>query len=121
MKKFFAMAIMALTVVLMASCGSGNSSKYTPGGPEPQIDYNAGTVNGVAYENRTNKCWKLTTSYYYIVNVSADVYTWGTEFEVVAAGEMAMYEFAQIGYGNAKYSYSVTTDQDYNSCTSHNN
>lgn len=120
MKKFFAMAVMALTVAFMASCGAGNSGKYTQGGPEPQIDYNAGTVNGKAYDNRTDCCWKLTTSYYYIVNVSASEYVWGTEFAVVAAGELTMYEFAQLGYGNASYSYSVTSDQTYEACDKHN-
>ena len=126
MKKFLYVAIMALTMGLLASC-SGSSSKYTQGGPEPSIDTEKSTVNGVSYDNKTEKCWKVTThvsaSVMGVTATSDEVtYDWCTEFELVATYEYAMWTTAQAGrYANASYSYVATGDKDYESCSSHNN
>ena len=126
MKKFLYVAIMALTMGFLASC-SGSSSKYTQGGPQPSIDTDKSTVNGVVYDNKIEKCWKVTihaTATYMGVTATTDetTYEWCTEFELVAVYEEAMWTMAQAGrYASASYSYVATADKDYDSCINHNN
>ena len=117
MKKFFYVALMILTMGLMVGC-AGSSSKYTKGGPEPVIDTNAATVNGVHYDDTTAKCWKVTETYRapIVGNVTETNHQWCTEFALVAELEELMYYWAQVGYGNASYSYVVDPASDYESC-----
>lgn len=118
MKKFLSIVMMALAVAF-ASC-SGNSSRYTQGGPEPTIDNDAHSVNGVVYDNTTDKCWKLHTTYHYYVTVSTDSYLWGTEFYAHSVAEYTMWEFAQAGYGSASYTLTVTTIANSEDCLNKN-
>ncbi|MCR5533156.1 MAG: hypothetical protein K6F10_04670 [Paludibacteraceae bacterium] len=55
MKKYFYVAIMALTLGMFAGCTGVSAPK------EPVIDEEAGTVNGVKYDNETYKCWLVET------------------------------------------------------------
>ena len=123
MKKFFAFAVMALAIGFFASCsGSSSSASYKPGDPAPQIDYTAGTVNGIAYENKTDKCWKQTVTATVYGQSASDVsYTWNTEFAVKAAGEMAAYASAQMGVGTYTFSYVEAPQyKDSESCLANN-
>lgn len=54
MKKYFYVAIMALTLGMFASC----TGVYTP--TEPVCDDQAGTINGKAYNNTDYACYKIT-------------------------------------------------------------
>lgn len=54
MKKYFYVAIMALTLGMFASC-TGTSI-----GKEPVCDDEAGTINGKAYNNTDYACYKIT-------------------------------------------------------------
>ena len=58
MKKYFYVAIMALTLGMFASC-TGVRTAYK----EPVIDEEAGTVNGVKYDKETYLCWEFTWEY----------------------------------------------------------
>ncbi len=62
MKKFLLGALVAVTTLFMASCKDGGTSNYSVGGPEPTIDYEAGTVNGKTFDNKTECCWEITTT-----------------------------------------------------------
>lgn len=106
MKKFFYVALMALTVGLMAGCSAkSGSSDYYKDGKEPQIDFNEGTVNGVKYDTKTETCWKFTVKTTTLgITASATEYTWGTEWSVYAACEETMYFVAQAGVSKASYS-----------------
>ena len=129
MKKILSVALMAMTMVFMASCG-GNSGKYKYGDPEPKIDTEKGTVNGKAYDNKTEACWEVTTSISGASALSAastgsTVYVWATEFGVVSLEEYAMWETAQINGAlsakvTASYTYRKTGDKDYESCIGRN-
>lgn len=109
---------MAVTTLFMASCSlGGGSSNYTQGGDKPAIDTQAGTVNGKAYDNTTECCWKITmTEKIAGFSASADTYAWGTEFAVVASMEMEMWSIAQSGVGSATYSYTKDSAKDSESC-----
>ena len=105
MKKFFYVAVIALTAVF-ASCSGGNGSDYYKDGKEPQVDTDKHTVNGKAYDAEKEKCWLVTTKTTVLgVSASADTYTWGTEFDLVWANEEAMYIVAQAGVSTASYKY----------------
>ena len=122
MKKFLCGALIALTAIFMASCKSGGSSSdYTKGGEAPKIDYEAGTVNGKAYDNKTECCWEVTMSGSTKgASASQTRYDWSTEFGIVAGMETAMYEIAQTGVGSASYSYKKNSAKDYDSCVDQN-
>ena len=105
MKKFFYLAVVALATVF-ASCSGNGSSDYYKNGKEPEIDFDKATVNGVKYDNETEKCWVYTIETTTLgIKASADTYTWGTEFALVASNEEAMYLVAKAGVSKAKYSY----------------
>lgn len=57
MKKFFYVAIMALTTLFAVSCVSMSGAK------EPKIDEEKHSVNGVVYDNETYCCWEFTWEY----------------------------------------------------------
>ena len=122
MKKFLLGELVAVTTLFMASCKSGGSSNYTMGGPEPTINTEAGTVNGTAYDNKTEYCWEVTITgkaSYGGATASYDetTYMWGTEFYVVAAMEESMWRIAQSGtYADASYSYKKANASDENAC-----
>ena len=104
MKKFFYLAVIALATVF-ASCSGNGSSDYYKNGKEPEIDFDKATVNGVKYDAETEKCWVYTIETVTLgIKASADTYTWGTEFALVAANEETMYLAAKTGV-KAKYSY----------------
>lgn len=121
MKKFFAMAVMALTVAFMASCaGSGSSSRYTAGGEGPKVDTENATINGKHYDDTVNKCWKMTVTQSYIVTVNVDEYIWGTEYLCVLTGEELMWTYAQTGI-RASYKYAEAPSfKDSDACLANN-
>lgn len=121
MKKFLCGALIALTAIFMASCKSGGgSSAYSKGGEAPKIDYEAGTVNGKAYDNKNEACWEVSMS---VSSKGASgtttAYSWATEFVIVAMGEQSMYEYAQMGV-DASYSYSKNSAEGYEACEKQN-
>lgn len=126
MKKFFAVAMMAITMVFMASCGVGSSSMYEQGDPMPKINASEGTVNGHHYDTKNECCWKVTFNYKVKSNDSKTTgsettWVWSTEFALVSTEEMAMWTAAQTGkWASCSYSYVRTTDKDYESCNNHN-
>ncbi len=122
MKKFLCGALIALTAIFMASCKSGGgSSAYSKGGERPKIDTEAGTVNGKAYDNKTECCWEVTMKGSSAQQSgSGTSYTWCTEFVLVSLMEEQMYEIAQIGAVSASYSYSKNSAKDYESCVNQN-
>lgn len=127
MKKFFAFAFMALTMVFMASCGMGSSNHYKAGDDAPKIDSEKATVNGRHYDNKTEKCWKVTSSGTVSalgITVEAKdkvVYVWETEFELVAEMETAMWTAAQTdGAAKASYKYVVVSAKDSEACLNKN-
>lgn len=93
MKKLLYVAVMALTMGLFASCNGGPSTgmKYAEG-ENPTINVVDGTVNGKAYDNTTDKCWKWTLAERIpgIGSGSETRYEWGTEFGVIAGLEQAV-------------------------------
>ena len=116
-----------MTLLLMASCGVGNSSQYKQGDPAPSINTDQSTINGRHYDNKTAACWKLTFTYRLNggdskSTVSETSYVWCTEFALVETQEMMMWTAAQLGkYASASYAYIRTTDGDSESCLKHNN
>ncbi|MBO4690691.1 MAG: hypothetical protein J5621_07430 [Paludibacteraceae bacterium] len=124
MKKFFAYVCMAMTVVLMASCmGGGDSKRYESGGDMPQIDTDKCTVNGRHYDNKKEKCWKVTSTTKVSalgLNIEAKdkvTYEWSTEFTLVCTMEEAMWLAAQTGdLASASYSYVAVSAKDSESC-----
>jgi len=123
MKKLLYVAIMALTVGLMASCaGKSGSSDYYKNGKTPDINVNENTVNGVKYDNTNEKCWKFTINTTTMgITVGADEYTWATEFVMVAACEESMYLIAQSGVSKASYSYvEAPSYKDSEACLENN-
>ena len=114
MKKFFYVALMALTVGLMSSCGGAQgSSDFYKDGKEPEINYNDGTVNGVKYNDTDNKCWKYSiTTTVAGFSATADTYIWGTEFAIVSACEMAMYVAHETPLTKAKYTFAPVVGVD---------
>ena len=92
----------------------------------PKIDNSKHTVNGRTYDNETEKCWKVSTSFTIKTSgsktsSSSVEYVWGTEFYLVSMMEMEMWGMAQTGeYGSCAYSYTHTSDQDSESCYNHN-
>lgn len=123
MKKFFYVALMALTVGFFASCGNNNgmgTSDFYKGGKEVEINYNEGTVNGTKYNNTDDKCWKVTATQKLIVTVTVDEYVWGTEFDAVAFGEALMWTYAQTGI-KASYKYAPAPSfKDSEACLENN-
>lgn len=115
MKKFFYIALMALTVGMFASCsGSAGSSSMYSDGKKPEIDYEKGTINGKTYDNETYACWKVTVKSSSMgFSYSEDVYMWGTEWLLVAAYEESMAEIAKEAEGLVKASYSYSKADKY--------
>lgn len=123
MKKLLYVAMMALTVGLMASCaGKSGGSDYYKNGKTPDIDVNKSTVNSVKYDNETEKCWKYTIKTTTLgITVSSDTYEWATEFVMVAANEEAMYLVAQSGVSKASYTYvEAPAYKDSEACLNNN-
>lgn len=127
MKKIIYVAVMALAVVIASCSGSGSSKRYSAGGDAPKIDTEKATVNGRHYDDKTARCWKVTTSgKLSVFGISAEaknkvVYEWSTEFALVSTMEAAMYAAAQAGdAASASYKYVATTDKDSESCLGHN-
>ncbi len=115
MKKLFYVAIMALAVVFTSCAGKSGSSDFYNNGKEPEIDFNAGTVNGVKYNDTDNKCWVYTTKITVagLSSKSSDTYIWGTEFAMVAACETAMYVAHETPLTKASYTYKeVIADEE---------
>ncbi|MBR5677683.1 MAG: hypothetical protein IKX20_06060 [Paludibacteraceae bacterium] len=127
MKKIFSVALMAVTMFFMASCGAGSSSSYEQGDPMPSINASEGTVNGHHYDTDTECCWKVTFNYKVKssdsqTKGSETMWLWTTEFGLVSTQELAMWTAAQTGkYASCSYSYVKTTDKDYEACDKHNN
>ena len=120
MKKILYVAIMALTVGLFASCAAGGSGNYKEGDEAPSIDYDKGTVNGIAYNNEDEYCWHVVaTTKAGSTKVKTDYYEWDTEFGVHATYEYAAWLSAQTGISYT-YVAAITGDKDYDSCKSHN-
>ena len=115
MKKFLYVALMAVAV-FMASCNQGGSNYYKT--HKLVVDDEAGTINGVKYDQTTEKCWKVTmTETYMGVSASDTEHMWGSEFTVVLGCETAMAAVAELGVGSATYSYSVEPSaKDYDAC-----
>ena len=114
MKKFIYVAVMAIAVVFASCKSESNSSEYYKN-HELQIDINAGTVNGVVYDNTTDKCWKttITTKTFGISSTVVD-YEWGTQFSVVAGCETAMAAvYAVKAIGNSKATYTCVEAPEY--------
>ena len=127
MRKFFQLAVMALAVGFFSSCGMGGSSSYKQGDAAPKIDADNCTVNGIRYDNQTERCWKVTSTVKVsVLGIEAQakdnvVYVWETQFALVAEMEMAMWTAAQAGSAaSASYSYTATTDKDSESCLNRN-
>ena len=126
MKKLVSFALVALTALMMSSCGMGGSSNYKQGDPQPSINRDNGTINGRTYNTKDEHCYKLT--YTYVIKVMGAetkftevTYSWTTEFDLVATQEMAMWTAAQTGTAaSGSYTYIITTDKDYDACDSHN-
>ncbi len=118
MKKFFQVALMALTVVFMASCVAGGSGNYKEGDPAPEIDYNNATVNGIAYDDEIDACWKTdVTAKFMGFKVSLTYYDWGSEFDIVAIHEQTAWMCAQSGYSSYRYVSAIdATKKDYEAC-----
>ena len=127
MKKFFYVALLALTVGFMTGCTSIIANNpYKAGDPEPTIDYNAGTINGKSYDNTTAKCWvEITKTTAYGYTDTEETYIWYTEFEMEASYQMLLWEMAQVGGVagvSASYSYSAAPQyKDSESCLENNN
>ena len=123
MKKFFYVALMALTVGFFASCGNNNgmgSSDFYKDGKQVDINYNEGTINGTKYDTQNEQCWKVTATQKLIVTVTVDEYIWGPEFEAVAFGEGLMWTYAQTGI-KASYKYApAPAFKDSESCLENN-
>ena len=128
MKKFFYVALMALSVAIMTGC-SGSivaNNPYKAGDPQPSIDPNAGTVNGKSYDNTTEKCWvEVISSTAYGYTEKEETYMWATEFEMEASYQMFLWEMAQAGGYvagvSASCSYSAAPQyKDYESCIANN-
>ncbi|MBO4689303.1 MAG: hypothetical protein J5621_00345 [Paludibacteraceae bacterium] len=113
MKKFFYVALMALTVAFTSCGGKAGSSDFYNNGKEPEINYEEATVNGVKYNDTDNKCWKYTiTTTVAGFSGTADTYVWGTEFAIVAACEWAMYTAHEVPLTKAKYSFAPALGAD---------
>lgn len=105
MKKFI-LAILALVTVVFSACKmGGNGSDYYIGRDEPKIDAEKGTVNGVKYDNKTAKCWEwIMTAKTQSEKQETYHYVWGTQFQLVAICEMAMFTASRTGIV-AEYAY----------------
>ncbi len=120
MKKFIYIAIMAVAVVF-ASCQKeevGNSNYYKT--HDIVIDWEAGTINGKAYDNTVEKCWKLDVTQSYIVTVTVQEYCWGTELYARTVGEGIMYTYGKTGI-KATYKMAAAPEfKDSESCLANN-
>lgn len=82
--------------------------------PYPEIDFEAGTVNGKHYDNSIEKCWEVTSEMTVYGTISTTTtYEWGTEFSVVST-----YEYMRSYYQTYKFSYTYKTADptDEDSC-----
>lgn len=105
MKKFLFVAFMTLVMGMFVGCKSGISSSDWYRNHELKIDYDKCTVNGVKYDNTTEKCWAWTaTSTTAGRKAEVTHYLWCTEFELVATCETFLYE---------SYKASVVTEYAY--------
>lgn len=101
---------------------NGGGYGYKEGDPTPTINEENATVNGVHYDNITEKCWEVTFNYNANNEKKSETsYIWGTEFYVVSTIELTMWVAAQAGYDYTSYSYVETLwFHDYDSCEAHN-
>lgn len=111
MKKFIYVAMVAVAA-FMVSCtktdGFGNSEYYK--NHSLDINIEAGTVNGKAYDNTTAKCWKIETKAKVMgIATVVTTYEWGTQFTVVAANETAIAALSGI----SKSTYTMTEASEY--------
>lgn len=124
MKKFFFVAIMALTLGMFSGCnGSFNTSEDYISGKELKIDYDKCTVNGVKYDNTVEKCWAWTmTTKTNGAKMEFTYYLWGTKFELMAVCETAMYEASRSGI-IASYAFveAAKSKQSAEACENANN
>ena len=106
MKKFIYVAIMAVVMGMFVGCKSNaNGSDYYQDGKVVVVDEAKGTVNGVKYDNTTEKCWMWTlTEKAQGTEIKLDYYVWATEFQLVASCEMEMFECSRSGRV-ASYAY----------------
>ena len=116
------MLLTAMGFSCFVSCSAAYGpplSSYKPF--KPVIDEEAGTVNGVPYDNKTESCWKVTTTIAYTDNtVTKIVYFWGTQFALVASLEEEMYMYASAGY-RPQYNYILASNfKDSESCLANN-
>ena len=124
MKKFFYVALVAVAAFMVSCKGESNGSEYYKN-HELQIDIEAGTVNGKAYDTTTQKCWKtsLTTKTFGVTTTDIE-YQWGTEFSVVAGLETGMAAaYALHSIGNTKATYTIEEApayKDSESCLANN-
>jgi hypothetical protein len=95
---------------------SGDRHHYAEG-EEPEIDYEAGTVNGKKYDNTTERCWEVTAT----IDGKTDIwYDWMTEFDVRRHIEesYAYYDHEQM---SATFTYKRASAGDAESCHALNN
>ncbi|MBO4690690.1 MAG: hypothetical protein J5621_07425 [Paludibacteraceae bacterium] len=122
MKKFIYVAMVAVAA-LMVSCkaGEGTSDYYKT--HKFTFDLEAGTVNGKAYDNETEKCWKVTNTETTLgIKTTTESYTWNTEYGVVFSNEFALDAAAATGIMKASYKYEEAPDyKDSESCLANNN
>jgi hypothetical protein len=106
MKKFLYVALMAIVTFAFSACKSNfNGSDYYTDGRQVVVDYNKCTVNGVKYDNTTEKCWMWTLKEKTGgAAISLDYYVWCTEFVLAVTCETEMYECSRSGR-IAEYAY----------------
>lgn len=118
MKKFIYVAVMALVTVAFTACKSGyNGSEYYKDGKEVVVDYDKCTINGVKYDDQTEKCWMWTLKEKSSgTTLSFDYYVWCTQFELVLTCEHEMYACSKSGRV-AEYAFIESpSHKDANSC-----
>ena len=118
MKKFFYVAVMALTMGLFASCGSGVSTgtKYAED-ENPVINRVEHSVNGIVYDNTEEKCWELNfaISVPYAGKVTSTSYSWATEFSLIIAAETEVAQYNHDGIA-AGYEYKSVEAENDDAC-----
>ena len=121
LSRFNSLLVMLLTALGFSGCF--NQGAY--GSPYVSnkiiIDDEAGTVNGTPYDNKTKKCWEVTTSITYPDhNAKTMEYYWGTEFDLVVSYEVLMYQYSSSGY-QCWYRYEWASEyKDSESCLANN-
>lgn len=82
--------------------------------PNPEIDEEAGTINGKHYDNSIEKCWEVTYEMTVYGTISTTTtYEWGTEFYIVSTYEYMRSYFQTY---NFSYTYKTADPTDEDSC-----